>query len=71
MDQKQQAKQIIDKFLSTGISLEQSLECSKIHVQGIIAANPHCNPFNNDVVVSTFKFWGTVLDEIMSHGKRG
>lgn len=70
MDPKEQAESIIEKYQQLGISKEDSVSCAKIHVQGIISSNPYCNPFNNEVIVSTYKFWAMVLQQLMDYGTR-
>jgi len=65
MDSKEQSKQIIEKFSSVVLNQRQEpVELAKICVQLIIRSNPHCNPFNNDVIVSTMAYWKMVLKEL-------
>lgn len=61
--ERQQAKDLIDEFLATGISFFEAKECAKICVNRIVLSNPHSNPLNTDGY-STMEWWLKVKREI-------
>lgn len=70
MTPKEKAKEIINKFLKTGMMIRQAKECALICVYEVISSSPSLpiladnGSFGSDIEEST-KWWKEVKEEIL------